>query len=81
MRPNTTGQVVCPTWSIDDIRTATTGVFGFSGYQLPPKERCKTTINLISGDDDCDGDEAETVALMEKQRCPLSDSHEFLFDR
>jgi DNA topoisomerase-1 len=29
------------------IRTATTGVFlGCSGYALPPKERCKGTINL-----------------------------------
>ena len=30
------------------IRTASTGVFlGCSGYALPPKERCKQTINLI----------------------------------
>ena len=55
------------------IRTATTGVFlGCSGYQLPPKERCKTTINLGPGDEAIqDGDDAETLALMEKERCPL----------
>ena len=34
------------------IRTASTGVFlGCSGYALPPKERCKRTINLIPGDE------------------------------
>ena len=34
------------------IRTASTGVFmGCSGYALTPKERCKNTINLISGDE------------------------------
>jgi DNA topoisomerase-1 len=55
------------------IRTATTGVFlGCSGYALPPKERCKTTINLIPGDEvvavDAD-DEAESRLLLEKHRC------------
>ena len=45
------------------IRTASTGVFlGCSGYNLPPKERCKNTMNLIPGDEavsaDAD-DEAE----------------------
>ncbi len=76
MRPNTPTEteIACPTCSRSMmIRTATTGVFlGCSGYQLPPKERCKTTINLIAGDEAiADGDEAETVALMEKQRCPI----------
>ncbi|MGL5036952.1 MAG: type I DNA topoisomerase, partial [Aeromonas sp.] len=34
------------------IRTASTGVFlGCSGYALPPKERCKKTINLVSADE------------------------------
>ncbi len=34
------------------IRTAGTGVFlSCSGYELPPKERCKSTVNLISGDE------------------------------
>ncbi|ATG74391.1 DNA topoisomerase I [Zobellella denitrificans] len=55
------------------IRTATTGVFlGCSGYALPPKERCKQTINLIPGDDFvlANDDEAETDALRAKHRCP-----------
>ena len=59
------------------IRTASTGVFlGCSGYSLPPKERCKTTLNLIPGDeiaradDDVDG-EAESLLLLEKRRCPI----------
>ena len=57
------------------IRTAGTGVFlGCSGYALPPKERCKTTLNLTSGDEavqeDAD-DEAESRLLRSKHRCPL----------
>jgi len=57
------------------IRTASTGVFlGCSGYALPPKERCKNTINLVSGDEaireDAD-DEAESRLLRSKHRCPL----------
>ncbi|NHI00578.1 MULTISPECIES: type I DNA topoisomerase [Oceanimonas] len=54
------------------IRTATTGVFlGCSGYALPPKERCKQTINLIPGDDFvlANDEEAETDALRAKRRC------------
>jgi len=55
------------------IRTASTGVFlGCSGYNLPPKERCKQTVNLISGDEvisaDAD-DEAESRLLLSKHRC------------
>ncbi len=76
MRPNspTETDIPCPTCDRPMmIRTATTGVFlGCSGYQLPPKERCKTTINLGPGDEAIqDGDDAETLALMEKERCPL----------
>ncbi len=53
------------------IRTASTGVFlGCSGYALPPAERCKTTINLIPGDEIADGDHAETHQLRAKHRCP-----------
>jgi DNA topoisomerase-1 len=56
------------------IRTASTGVFlGCSGYVLPPKERCKSTINLVSGDEaiNVDDDEAESRLLISKQRCKL----------
>lgn len=55
------------------IRTASTGVFlGCSGYALPPKERCKKTLNLTSGDEaireDAD-DEAESRQLRDRHRC------------
>ena len=57
------------------IRTASTGVFlGCSGYALPPKERCKETVNLVPGDEaireDAD-DEAESRLLRSKHRCKL----------
>lgn len=59
------------------IRTGSTGVFlGCTGYNLPPKERCKGTKNLMpveafanqtASDDD---DQDEILALLEKKRCP-----------
>lgn len=55
------------------IRTASTGVFlGCSGYNLPPKERCKATINLIPGDEIAADDEGESESLLlrHKRRCP-----------
>ncbi len=54
------------------IRTASTGVFlGCSGYSLPPKERCKSTINLIPGDEIAADDEGESESrvLLGKHRC------------
>ncbi|HEM7577016.1 TPA: type I DNA topoisomerase [Serratia marcescens] len=55
------------------IRTASTGVFlGCSGYALPPKERCKTTINLVPEAEVLnilEGDDAETNALRARRRC------------
>ncbi|MFH7565652.1 type I DNA topoisomerase [Oceanimonas smirnovii] len=63
----------CPTCGRKmGIRTATTGVFlGCSGYALPPKERCKQTINLVPGDEFvlANDEEAETDALRAKRRC------------
>ncbi len=60
------------------IRTASTGVFlGCSGYALPAKERCKTTINLIPGDEvvSVDGDdEEESRILRNKHRCSICDN-------
>jgi DNA topoisomerase-1 len=57
------------------VRTASTGVFlGCSGYALPPKERCKKTINLIPGDEAVDveaNEEAESLLLRSKHRCSL----------
>ncbi|WP_136247611.1 type I DNA topoisomerase [Halomonas borealis] len=77
MRPNqpVPTDIDCPSCGRKmQIRTASTGVFlGCSGYNLPPKERCKTTIDLLLGDEavaaDADED-AETDALRAKQRCP-----------
>ncbi|CAG2155675.1 unnamed protein product [Oppiella nova] len=57
------------------IRTGTTGVFlGCSGYNLPPKERCKGTLNLTPVESLAilsDDDSAETADLMSKKRCPV----------
>ena len=57
------------------IRTGTTGVFlGCSGYNLPPKERCKGTLNLTPVESLAalsDDDAAETADLLSKKRCPI----------
>jgi DNA topoisomerase-1 len=81
MRANTPTltDIECPSCSkVMNIRTASTGVFlGCSGYALPPKERCKETINLVSGDEvvavDAD-DEAESRLLIKKHRCKICDT-------
>jgi len=57
------------------IRTGSTGVFlGCSGYSLPPKERCKGTLNLTPGEEAVNADEdeeAESRQLMHRRRCKL----------
>jgi len=56
------------------VRTASTGVFlGCSGYSLPPKERCKNTMNLVPGDEvaSADDDEGESKLLRQKRRCSI----------
>ncbi|MRI34198.1 type I DNA topoisomerase [Endozoicomonas sp. OPT23] len=76
MRANdpTPTDIKCPECSREMmIRTASTGVFlGCSGYSLPPKERCKSTINLVPGDEaeDADDENAEVNALRAMHRCP-----------
>jgi len=60
------------------LRTGSTGVFlGCTGYNLPPKERCKGTKNLMPveafanlDDSESDDEAAEVRDLMEKKRCP-----------
>lgn len=77
MRPNQPVEtsIPCPTCSRNmQIRIASTGTFlGCSGYALPPKERCKTTLNLVPGEEfvaaDADDELAETNALRAKKRC------------
>lgn len=76
MRPNqmVMTSIHCPTCGRKmGIRTASTGVFlGCSGYALPPKERCKTTINLVPEAEVLnilEGDDAETNALRARRRC------------
>ena len=78
MRPNspTETDIDCPACGRKMmIRTAGTGVFlGCSGYALPPKERCKQTINLTPGDEAVnidEDDEAESKLLMHKHRCKI----------
>ena len=81
MRENnpTETDIKCPTCERNmQIRTGSTGVFlGCSGYNLPPKERCKTTLNLTPGDEaisvDAD-DEAESRLLLDKHRCKICDT-------
>ena len=61
------------------VRTARTGVFlSCTGYDLPPKERCTATINLVAGDeavaagdDDGEATVADVNALRARHRCPL----------
>ncbi|MFQ6370442.1 type I DNA topoisomerase [Shewanella sp. YIC-542] len=76
MRPNQMilTDIQCPSCGRPmGIRTGSTGVFlGCSGYELPPKERCKTTLNLTPGEEAIsDGEDAETDALRAKHRCEL----------
>ncbi len=83
MRPNNPTDV--PDITCDNcgrpmqVRTGSTGVFlGCMGYNLPPKERCKGTKNLIAVEafanlDSMDSKtevDAEVRDLMEKKRCP-----------
>ena len=81
MRTNnpTDTDIKCPKCGRNmQIRTASTGVFlGCSGYSLPPKERCKSTLNLTAGDEAIRTDNAEeaeaqeNILLRKKHRCAL----------
>ncbi len=90
MRANTPTEtsIKCPACSRNmQIRTASTGVFlGCSGYGLPPKERCKETINLVSGEEAVDvekDEEGESKLLRTKHRCKFCDTamESYLIDK
>ena len=70
--PSTT-DIICEICGREmQIRIAGTGVFlGCSGYALPPKERCKNTINLLAGDEavSTNDEEDESRILINKRRC------------
>ncbi|MCW8998254.1 MAG: type I DNA topoisomerase, partial [Kangiellaceae bacterium] len=72
--------MICPQCNTNNmmIRNSSMGTFlGCSGFSLPPKERCKHTMNLIPGDEieavDKD-EEAESRNLLLKKRCPKCES-------
>jgi DNA topoisomerase-1 len=78
MRSNspTETDIGCSTCGLPmQIRTGSTGVFlGCSGYSLPPKERCKSTMNLVPGDEAVnvdEDDEAEAKLLISKHHCSI----------
>ena len=54
------------------IRNSSSGVFlGCSGYNDEGDEKCKTTVNLISGDEAVSVDDTEEASnLLIKRRCP-----------
>jgi DNA topoisomerase-1 len=67
--------IKCPACEKDMmIRVGSTGVFlGCSGYNLTPKERCKSTINIIPGEESLNVDEyeeSEAKPHQHKRLCP-----------
>ena len=76
MRSNkpTTTNLVCPDCSSPNmvIRNSSNGVFlGCSGYENTGDDKCKKTLNLVSGDEAIsidDNEEAENLLI--KKRCP-----------
>ncbi len=76
MRPGnipTETNITCPCGKLNMvIRNSSNGVFlGCSGYQNPGDEKCKETLNLISGDEAISVDDNEEVEnLLIKKRCP-----------
>ena len=80
MRSNkpTTTNLVCPDCSSPNmvIRNSSNGVFlGCSGYENTGDDKCKKTLNLVSGDEAIsvdDNEEAENLLI--KKRCPKCDT-------
>ena len=80
MRPGnipTITDIVCPCGKTNMvIRNSSNGVFlGCSGYQNEGKDKCKETLNLISGDEAVSVDDSEEAEnLLIKKRCPKCDT-------
>ena len=80
MRPGnipTTTDIVCVCGKTNMvIRNSSNGVFlGCSGYQNEGNDKCKETLNLISGDEAVSIDDSEEAEnLLIKKRCPKCDT-------
>ena len=79
MRGNhpTPTNIVCPRCKTNMvIRNSSNGVFlGCSGYENAGEDRCKTTVNLTSGDEAISADDNEEAEnLLIKKRCPKCDT-------
>ena len=79
MRGNhpTPTNIVCPRCKTNMvIRNSSNGVFlGCSGYENAGEDRCKTTLNLTSGDEAISVDDSEEAEnLLIKKRCPKCDT-------
>jgi len=79
MRGNqpTPTNIVCPCCKTNMvIRNSSNGVFlGCSGYENAGEDRCKTTLNLTSGDEAISVDDSEEAEnLLIKKRCPKCDT-------
>ena len=75
-RPTST-DIICPCGKTNMvIRNSSNGVFlGCSGYQNTGDDKCKETLNLISGDEAVSVDDAEEAEnLLIKKRCPKCDT-------
>lgn len=79
--PTATG-IACPQCGRPmQIRTASTGVFlGCSAYSLSGDEKCRSTINLLPGDDAVrassaeEAEQQENIQLRNKHRCSVCDT-------
>ena len=79
MRGNqpTPTNIVCPCGKTNMvIRNSSNGVFlGCSGYENAGEDKCKTTLNLTSGDEAISVDDSEEAEnLLIKKRCPKCDT-------
>ena len=75
MRGNqpTNTDIICPCGKTNMvIRNSSNGVFlGCSGYQNTGDDKCKETLNLVSGDEAISVDDSEEATnLLIKKRCP-----------